>query len=380
MLNKYIVLYRKNKYKGAFDMKTSERGLIHSDRVKTMASNNLSYIIDELGMNHKEFAEEFNISEQTLSEYLNGTALPTLQLLIELKNRCGISIDEFLTSEIEYSSQLKQYRELTDSVEIKMLRRFCGVYYMHYFDTTVYKYTNITDKLKPRISCGLLQIYEERTPLGNSCFKASAITCCTRSECTKFFADISTRPEIKTLLDLDVSQVKRHHFYTGEIDITSHNVFISLASEFRDKCLMIFQNPDSSKEYLGGIGTVNSVSRGHESMPCAQFIMLTRRTLTCDENEIADFLHLSYRKMTFSDEENMLVSRLKRIMLSSGVNSMNGANLSDDETDVLISHNIEKLVNNLIKHQYFKCATISIQDDYNWYKSMEKYFDESFEE
>ena len=115
-------------------------------------------------------------------------------------------------------------------------------------------------------------------------------------------------------------------------------------------------------------------------MPCAQFIMLTRRTLTCDENEIADFLHLSYRKMTFSDEENMLVSRLKRIMLSSGVNSMNGANLSDDETDVLISHNIEKLVNNLIKHQYFKCATISIQDDYNWYKSMEKYFDESFEE
>ena len=59
---------------------------------------------------------------------------------------------------------------------------------------------------------------------------------------------------------------------------------------------------------------------------------------------------------------------------------MNGANLSDDETDVLISHNIEKLVNNLIKHQYFKCATISIQDDYNWYKSMEKYFDESFED
>lgn len=361
-------------------MKTSERGSVHLEKAKSIVARNFHYIMESRELNQEEFADELGISVQELSRFLKGEELPSLQLLVEMKNLYSISIDEFLSFEIEYHNQPKHYNDTIDAAEIRVLRRFCGVYYMHYFDTTVYKYTNISDKLKPRVSCGLVQIYEQKTPLGNSYFRVSAITGCTRNECTRFFSEISANPEVKTLFDLDVSNIKTHHFYSGELAVTSHNVFISLSSEFRDKCLMIFQNPDSTKKYMGGIGTVNSVSRGHESMPCAQFIMLTRRTLTCDENELAEFLHLGYKKMTFSDDENVLVSRLKKIMACSGSNMMNGVSLSDDETDVIICHNMEKLVNNLIRHQHFKCATISLQDDYNWYKSMEKYFDESFDD
>lgn len=361
-------------------MKTSERGSVHLEKAKAIVSRNFHYIMETRELKQEEFADELCISTQELSEFLKGEKIPSLELLVEMKNLYGISIDEFLTFEMEYHIQPKQYNDTNDAAEIRALRRFCGVYYMHYFDTTVYKYTNISDKLKPRVSCGILQIYEEKTPLGNSYFKVLAITGCTRKECTEMFAEISANPNVETLLDLDISNIKCHHFYTGDLAVTPHNVFINLSSEFRDKCLMIFQNPDSIKAYQGGIGTVNSVSRGHESMPCAQFIMLTRRTLTCDENELAEFLHLGYKKMTFSDDENVLVSRLKKIMACSGKNMMEGVSLSDDEADVIICHNMEKLVNNLIRHQYFKCATISLQDDYNWYKSMEKYFDESFDE
>ncbi len=361
-------------------MKLSERYSEQTDSIMSATASNFHYIMKRRELNQEELAQELGISVQLLSEYLSGEKIPDTQTLLTIKNLYHISIDEFLTSEIRYSKQIRKYNDLKDETDIKMLRRFCGVYHMHYFDTTVYKYTNITDKLRPRISNGILQIYEEKTPLGNSCFKAVAITCCTRSECNNFFVQMTADSSLNTLHDLDLSQIKHHHFYNGELDATAHNFFVSLSSETRDKCLMIFQNPDSSKKYFGGIGTVNSVSRGHESMPCAQFMMITRTPLTCDDNEIAELLHLSYRKMAFSDEENMLVNRLKKIMITSGANLVNGAALSDDETDVLICHNIEKLVNRLIRHQYFKCATISIQDDYNWYKIMEKYLDKTFEE
>ncbi len=361
-------------------MKLTERGPKNADVIKSASASNLNYIMKRREINQERLAEELGISVQLLNEYLEGQKLPDTETLINIKNLYHISIDEFLTSEIQYSKQIRKYNDKKDEADIKMLRRFCGVYHMHYFDTTVYKYTNITDKLRPRISNGILQIYEEKTPLGNSCFKAAAITCCTRSECNNFFVQMTADSSLETLHDLDLSNIKHHHFYTGELDATSHNFFVSLSSTFRDKCLMIFQNPDSDKKYFGGIGTVNSVSRGHESMPCAQFMMITRNPITCDDNEIAELLHLGYKKMTFSDEDNMLVNRLKKIMASSGNSLVNGASLSDDETDVLICHNIEKLVNRLLRHQYFKCATISIQDDYNWYKTMEKYLDKTFDD
>ena len=357
-------------------MKVSEPGF-NQEKIKFISAENLKYIMRKREIGHEDFAEELGISVELLSYFMEGKEIPPVQILLNIKKLYGISIDDFLTFELEFHNTMKTYNVSEQLAIVQKIRRFCGVYYIHYFDTTVYKYTNISEKMRPRINSGLIQIYEEKTPLGNSKFRALALTGCTRSECAKFFADIESNENIHTLFDLDVSKIRCHHFYTGEIDGTSHNIFISLASEFRDKCLMIFQNPDSTKQYLGGIGTVNSVSRGHESMPCAQFVLMTRNTLTCDENEIAEMLYLSYRKLTFSDEENLLVTRLKKLMTST--NSMNGVNLTDDETDILISHNIEKIVNNLIRHQYFKCATISIQDDYNWYKSMEKYFSKNAE-
>lgn len=351
-------------------MKVSELG-VNQEKIKSISSANFKYILEKREISIEDLAHELETPVDMLSSYVEGNEIPPVNILLSLKKLYGISIDNFLTLELEFYTPIKSYNISDQLAIIQKIRRFCGVYYIHYFDTTIYKYTNISEKMRPRINSGLLQIYEEKTPLGNSRFRVVALTGCTRSECTKFFAEIEAKNDINTLYDLDISKVRSYHFYQGEIDGTSHNMFISLSSEFRDKCLMIFQNPDSTKPYLGGIGTVNSVSRGHESMPCAQFILMTRNTLTCDENEIAEMLYLSYRKLTFSDEENFLVSRLRKILQSS--NSVSGVSLTDDETEMLISHNIEKIVNNLIRHQYFKCATISIQDDYNWYKSMEKY-------
>ena len=43
-----------------------------------------------------------------------------------------------------------------------------------------------------------------------------------------------------------------------------------------DEVYFIFNNPPSVEKYIGGLGTINSVSRGREHNPCVQFIILSK--------------------------------------------------------------------------------------------------------
>ena len=55
-------------------------------------------------------------------------------------------------------------------------------------------------------------------------------------------------------------------------------------SIFNHLYLVILNNPPSNAKYIGGVGTENSISRGREHNPCAQFIILSRKLLDIPED------------------------------------------------------------------------------------------------
>ena len=79
--------------------------------------------------------------------------------------------------------------------------------------------------------------------------------------------------------------------YNGQIDANEQNLFISLGNdEYQDKSFIILNNPPSKANYIGGVGTANTISRGREHNPCAQFVIVSKRVLDIPDGELYDLL------------------------------------------------------------------------------------------
>ena len=86
-----------------------------------------------------ELSKKSNISQGALSEYCNGTRLPSTDFLLSLKKTYGISIDDFLTKKLT-SNSLKKIEAKDDSYDsnIQVYNMYCGSYLLYYFDTSKY--------------------------------------------------------------------------------------------------------------------------------------------------------------------------------------------------------------------------------------------------
>ena len=241
---------------------------------------------------------------------------------------------------------------------------------MYYFDTSKSKGR---DLLPPRDSLhyGVLYIYENPTSLDVPEFGCAAILGINdRSEVTR----------VKTELDQmkKPAEVIRHigenyesRAYYGDFTLSQFHAFVSMSHASTDKALLIFHRIDNNKpEYIGGIGTINSVSKGREHTPVIQFMGISRYPLTMSEEEIHHNLLLDYPDFEADPEmvDEMIMNFKALYAEPDGVFN---ERFSEYQKAVMVRSTLERFVKKSLERNMFRYGKISgTTDDDQWYHAI----------
>ena len=315
--------------------------------MESVFSNNLKLYLKENSITQTNFAKSLGVSVASISNYLSGVSEPTLSFLLKLKMVYNVTLDSFLT--------LPQNIEVKQSLESQNLTRFVGNYLIYYYDSSSY-IGRATNSQKNIIKYGVVSIL----PSGNA---LTSYGC--------FLNSIEKAKELKNDLDSNKENANIYHVflkhtdivYTGRTETSSTQIFIFLKS-FNDSALLIFNNPPSNKQYIGGLGTANSVARGREHMPCIQYILLARNPINLPEGEIYNHLALDVADISVHSETEKLIELFKNLYLKSSENTMK---LEEYQKKKIMEDALENIVADNIDTNIFRFGKISARDDDSFY-------------
>lgn len=336
-------------------------------------SENIKSLITQKGITQKTLASVTGYSESCISEYKKGEKLPPLGFFLEIKKHYGIAIDDFLTKNINPTNYAMPMP--SSSVELKELedyQRFSGTYYVYYFDTSKYKgrdYNTASESLM----FGILHIYSTPSPvspLDYSCISVMGFSC--RSKIDEIKAKIEMFKDNNNEIEEFITTHYPDNAYYGDFELSQNHAFLSITHRTRDKALMIFHRPPSNKpHYSGGIGTINSVSKGREPMPALQFIALSRNKVTLSDEEIQRLLLLSYPSCKSENEADELITTIKNLYIDT---TSTYGNLTDLQKKVVVKADLERFLRNNLENNIFRVAKISNRDDDDWYHGLRDAF------
>ena len=63
---------------------------------------NLKSLMDDVGYNQQELAQEAKIDQSTISKYLNGTRMPSVRALNNIAIALNCTIDELIGNSMDY--------------------------------------------------------------------------------------------------------------------------------------------------------------------------------------------------------------------------------------------------------------------------------------
>ena len=290
----------------------------------------------------KYIAERTGFSQSSINNYLTKSSEPSMQFLVALKNAFGICIDDFLFSEI-------------DVAEDKSYERFAGNYIVYYYNNNSYKgevHTNLSNTL----NYGVVSILKEKdTDTGCIVFGTFLRQ---RADAIKLLKSLNTTDNTKEIL----SQHELYkNTYRGDIGFSDQSLFIELRNEFNgDQTYMIFNNPHSKTEYIGGVGTVNSVSRGREHNPCVEYIIMSKKLIDRPDGEIYEALKFSDYAVNLDYAIKDLIDLFKRLYVEKTELSKT---LNEGQKNAVIKNKLEYHFNEILDANVFRFAKISNKED-----------------
>lgn len=301
--------------------------------------DNLSLFLKQNGYSQNQFAKLLGLSNASISNYLKGVSEPTLSFFYKFKKIFKLPTDYFFSQNTTNEIQI---------VQSPNIARFSGNYLLYFYDSGSY-IGNLSSKTKSPLKYGILSL------VGDNKFKAytlfykdekSAIS-------AKEFLDSSSNLEILSFYNINENS------YEGECEISASQLFIKLKS-FNDNTLIILNNPPSNKVYIGGLGTVNSVSRGREHSPCIQFILISRNILNLSEGEIYNLLALDIPNVNLHFESEKLVDLFKNLYLANNT-------LEEYQKKKIFENSLENAFSNSIEANVFRYAKVTGREDDYFY-------------
>lgn len=294
----------------------------------------------------KQIAERTGFSQSSINNYLTKSSEPSIQFLVALKNSFGICIDDFLFADIEI-------------VEEKSYERFVGNYIVYYYNNNSYKgevHTNLSNTL----NYGVISVLKDKDSSGYSVYGTFINQ---RSEAIKLLKSVNIASSTKEIYD---HHAHYNNFYAGFIEFNDQTIFFELRNKINgDQTYMIFNNPHSQMAYVGGIGTVNSVSRGREHNPCIEFVLMSKNVLDRPDGEIYECLKFSDYVVNLDFAIKDLVDLFKRLYVEK--NDMSSS-LNDQQKTAIIKNKLEYHFNDILDANVFRFAKISNKDDDMIYK------------
>lgn len=316
--------------------------------MENIFSNNLKNYLKENEITQTQFAKSLGVSVASISNYISGVSEPTLSFLLKLKLVYNITLDSFLTLPLNLENK--------QNLKSQNLTRFLGNYLIYYFDSSSY-IGRATNTQKNILKFGVISVFSSGNALTSyGCFLNS----------------LDKALELKNDLDKNeessnIQRIFQNHaeiIYDGKVETSSTQIFIFLKS-FNDSTLMIFNNPPSNKQYIGGLGTANSVSRGREHMPCIQYIILTRNEINLPQGEIYNLLSLDVADISVHNETEKLIDLFKNLYIKTNENSIK---LEEYQKKKIFEDALENIVADNIDTNIFRFGKISAKDDDMFYR------------
>lgn len=290
-------------------------------------------------------ADKTGFSQSSINNYLTKNSEPSIQFLIALKDAFGISVDDFLFSDFSVN-------------ERKVYDRYIGNYLIYYYNNDSYKgevHTNLKDTLK----YGVLSIYKDKE--FDKSVQVKAVFTKDRVEA------------IKLLKNLNGNQTKifsiykeMNNVYNGDISTSEQSIFIDLYNtDNGDKSFIILNNPPSQQNYVGGVGTVNSIARGREHNPCIQFMIVSKKLIDVPDGELYDLLKFDDFSINMDFAIKDIIDLFKRLYVEKNEISIE---LTDNQKQAIVRNKLEYHFNEILEANAFRFAKVSNKEDDAVYK------------
>ena len=311
---------------------------------------NLKVLTDKY--TQKYVADMTGFSQSSINNYLTKNSEPSIAFLVALKNAFGISVDDFLFSEITKEEDAISYE------------RFVGNYLVYYFNNNYYKGEVHTNANKV-LSYGVISIVKKDESAKDVEVYGTFVK--ERKDALNLLADCNSTNNILS------AHKKYDNLYKGDIYTNDKSVFIEVSNAVNgDRAFFIFNNPPSIAKYVGGVGTVNTIARGREHNPCIEYVIMTARLIDKSDGELYKYLEFNDYKVNFDYTITDLVSLLKRLYVE---NNEISENLTETQKISIIQNNLEYHFNEILHSNSFRFAKISNREDDMIYKLIKEGID-----
>lgn len=297
----------------------------------------------------KEIAEKTGFSASSIANYISGKSQPSVLFLLQLKQNFKINIDQFLTSEFQINNlSSKNYS----------YKKFIGSYIVYYYNSSAYK-GKVGSYNYDILTFGIITITNEIDFSTSNGIKALGMFMLKRKQAEEYLKTLNS-------FNGDVNKINEFYsqfenYYWGNLEQNPTQIFISLKNN-NDKCMIILNNPPSDKKYVGGLGTVNSISRGREHVPCIQYILLSNNPFNLPDGEIYNLLSLGIPEITSKCEITDLINLIKKLCLN------NNTGLNEYQQKRIIEDSIKNIISDTVDANMFRFAKVSNIEDDNYYR------------
>ncbi len=344
-----------------------------TEQLTRIASSNMLRLLRQTGLTQKEMAKKLGVAPASMTDYCKGRRLPNMEFFVALKEQFGISIDEFVTKDLTPSDTLAPPKaQVFDQQLLETYKKYCCSQFLYYFDTSKTKGRDIQ---APRDSVlyGILYIYENPDSTEVPEFKCAAILGIDdRDEVSRLKSKLDKIKDPGKILEYISSNYESAAYY-GDFTLSQLYGFVSISHANTDKALMIFHRVDNNKpEIIGGIGTINSVSKGREHVPVVQFIGMSKYPLSMSVEEIHYNLLLDYPSFE-ADQEMVdeMITNFKALYADPDGAICKG--FSDYEKAIMVKSTLDKYVRTALTRNMFRYGKITgTTDDDQWYHAIKK--------
>ena len=342
-------------------------------------SKNIKYVMFRKGIKtQQEFADKMGIAPATLVKILNKSQMPTLYpFFSNLTELSGYSVEELVNMDL---SQLEkgEFDDGENQLDENQKNKLCGLYILHYFDTSAFK--GREDKsAREALVFGLLLIYKDKN--GRHC--SLALFGLKQEEMLNRFKSWGGGTTQNISMATVAAKMREYlsvHVYEGIVDISNGHIYLNLNYGNRDHAYVILHRPDgTAKHYIGGLGAMVSVSKGRYSSPCQQILGVSRYYLDVSEEEIARRLQLGYPSIKPGDKCEPLIKLIKQMYQPEPETTMftDRSHFDMDLTDVhkeyIIRGEITKIITDMVENNMYRTSKISYIDDDEWYHFVKKF-------
>ena len=341
------------------------------EQLTRIASSNMLRLLKQTNLTQKEMAKRLGVAPASMTDYCKGRRLPNMQFFVALKEQFGISIDDFVTKDLTPSAAPAPPKtQVFDQQLLETYRKYCCSQFLYYFDTSK---TKGRDVQGPRDSVlyGVLYIYENPDSMEVPEFKCAAILGIKdRDEVSRLKSKLDKMKDPGKILAYINSDYESAAYY-GDFTLSQLYGFVSISHANTDKALLIFHRIDNNKpEIIGGIGTINSESKGREHVPVVQFMGMSKYPLSMSVEEIHYNLLLDYPN--FEADQKMVDEMITNFKaLYADPNGAICKDFSEYEKAIMVKSTLDRFVRTALTRNMFRYGKITgTTDDDQWYHAI----------